>query len=123
MRRHWLMNNAIAIYLRTYRKRYGLTQSEVARLLGLGSGQAISRYERLDRNPSLETVLACQVLFDALPHELYPGLYEKVEKLTKQRVHAFVDQFEESFDEDVFAYKRDVLTQVIERIESRDQRL
>ncbi len=50
------MNNAIAIYLRTYRKRSGLTQSEVARLLGLESGQLISRYERLDRSPNLETV-------------------------------------------------------------------
>lgn len=113
------MNNAIAIYLRTYRKRFCLTQSEVARLLGLGSGQAISRYERLDRSPSLETVLACQVLFDALPHELYPGLYKKVKKLTRQRIHAFVNQFGESFDEDVHAYKRDMLIQVIERIGSR----
>lgn len=117
------MNNAIAIYLRTYRKRSGLTQSEVARLLGLESGQLVSRYERLDRNPSLETVLGCQVLFDVLPHELYPGLYQKVENLTRQRIHAFIGQFGEDFEERAIAYKRDVLIQVIERIGSRGQSL
>ena len=123
MRRQWLMNKPIAIYLRTYRRRSGLTQSEVARLLGLESGQVVSRYERLDRNPSLETVLGCQVLFDVLPHELYPGLYKKVEKLTRQRIRALIGQFEDEFDEEIIAYKRDVLTQAFERIGSRGQSL
>lgn len=117
------MNNAIAIYLRTYRRRSGLTQSEVARLLGLESGQVVSRYERPGRNPNLETVLGCQVLFDVLPHELYPGLYERVEKLTRQRIHALIDQFGDDFDEGALTYKRDVLIQVIERIGSRGPNL
>ena len=113
------MNNAIAIYLRTYRKRCGLTQAEVARLLGLESGQVASRYERLERSPSLETLFRCQVLFDVLPHELYPGLYERVEKLTRQRIHALIGQLGSDSDERAIAYKRDVLIQAIERIGSR----
>ena len=113
------MNNAIAIYLRTYRKRFCLTQLEVARLLGLESGQVVSRYERLDRSPSLETVLGCQVLFDVLPHELYPGLYKKVENLTRQRIQALIGQIDDAFDEGAVTYKRDVLNQAIERIGSR----
>ena len=117
------MSTAIAIYLRTYRKRFCLTQAEVAGLLGLESGQVVSRYERLDRNPSLETVLECQVLFDVLPHELYPGLYQKVENLTRQRIHTLVGQFGENFDERAIAYKRDVLTRVTERIGSRASNL
>ena len=88
-------------------------------MLGLESGQIVSRYERLDRSPSLETVLGCQVLFDVMPHELYPGRYERVENLTRQRIHALVGQFGEDSEERAIAYKRDVLIQVIERIESR----
>jgi transcriptional regulator with XRE-family HTH domain len=118
VRRHRLMNKPIAIYLRTYRKRFCLTQSEVARLLGLESGQVVSRYERLDRSPSLETVLGCQVLFNVMPHELYPGLYQKVENLTRQRVHALIGQIGEDFDDGALTYKRDVLVQIIERIGS-----
>ena len=88
-------------------------------VLGLESGQAVSRYERLDRSPNLETVFGCQVLFDVLPHELYPGLYQKVENLTRQRIHTLVNHIEEGFDEGALTYKRDVLIQAIERIGSR----
>ena len=113
------MNNAIEIYLRTYRKRGGLTQSEVAFLLGLKSGQTVSRYERLDRRPSLETVFAFQVLFDVMPHELYPGLYQKVENLTRQRIQALIDQLEKELEEGTPSHKHDLLLQVLERTRPR----
>jgi len=113
------MNNAIKIYLRTYRKRGGLSQSEVAYLLGLKSGQTISRYERLDRKPSLETVFAFQVLFDVMPHDLYPGLYQKVENLTRRRTQALIEQLEEELDEGAPSHKLDLLLQVLERTRPR----
>src|SRR5262245_20561170 len=51
-------------YLRYYRRRFGLTQRELAFLLGL-SDSAISRIERNRSQPTLSVALACQALFGA----------------------------------------------------------
>ena len=88
-------------------------------MLGLKSGQTVSRHERLDRRPNLETMFAYQIIFDVLPHELYPGLYEKVENITMQRIHALADRLRDDDGEGLALRKHDVLTQAIERIGSR----
>ncbi len=72
-------------YLRTHRKRTGLTQDELALLLGCKSGTKVSRYERLTREPNLETAFACQAIFGVPAHELFPGLYQNVEQIIKKR--------------------------------------
>lgn len=117
------MTSAIENYLRTHRKRSGLSQEDVAFLLGLKSGQIISRYERLDRVPSLETAFACQVLFDTLPHELYPGLYAKVESITRRRTRTLIARMGEDFDTGPLFQKRATLTRVIERTGPRRPRI
>jgi DNA-binding XRE family transcriptional regulator len=48
-------------YLRSYRKKSGLTQREVAFLLGWDDGAQISRYEKRERRPPIETALAFKV--------------------------------------------------------------
>lgn len=72
-------------YLRTHRKRAGLSQDEVAFLVGLSGGDKVSRYERRSRLPSLETVLACEALFGVPASELFAGLYEEIEEETRKR--------------------------------------
>src|SRR5437867_3213533 len=74
-------------YLRTYRKRGDLTQSEVAFLLGCESGTKLSRYERLVRQPNLKTAFACQAIFGIPAHEMFPGLYAEVEQTLAKRAH------------------------------------
>lgn len=66
-------------YLRTYRKRFGFTQDEIAYLLGCQNGAMVSRYERYRRRPGLKTVFAYQAIFKIPAHELFPGIYEEVE--------------------------------------------
>lgn len=66
-------------YLRTYRKRSGLSQDEVAFLLGAASGAKVSRYERRATQPKLETALAYEAVFKTPVRELFAGLYQKVE--------------------------------------------
>jgi transcriptional regulator with XRE-family HTH domain len=63
----------------------GLTQDEMAFLLGCHSGTKISRFEHLARHPNLETALACQVVFGVPAHELFPGIYAEVEKIVTER--------------------------------------
>ena len=50
-------------YLKTYRRRAGFSQDEIAYLLAARSGAKTSRYERFRRTPSLETALAYEALF------------------------------------------------------------
>ncbi len=119
----WFMNAPLINYLRTHRRQCGLTQTEVAHLLGLESGQVVSRHELRDRYPSLETLLGYQILFDALPHDLYPGVYKKVENLIQRRVRFLIDEFDNDLDDRSIAYKRQVLGSIFERIETRCPRL
>ena len=81
------MSHKLENYLRTYRKRSGLSQDEVAFLLGCQNGTKVSRYERFSRKPSLETLFAYEVVFGAPARELFAGAYQKVEKQISNRAH------------------------------------
>jgi transcriptional regulator with XRE-family HTH domain len=74
------MSQKLENYLRTYRKRSGLSQDEVAFLLGCQNGTKVSRYERFSRKPNLETLLAYEMVFGAPARELFAGAYQKVER-------------------------------------------
>src|SRR5437867_11982887 len=79
------MAHRLSNYLRTHRKRVGLSQDDVAFLLGCRSGAKVSRYERLARRPSLETAFAYEAVFGVPARELFAGVYEKVEEQIKKR--------------------------------------
>ena len=72
-------------YLRANRKRLALSQDDVAFLLGTRSGGKVCRYERFVRQPSLETALAYEAIFRRSVSELFPGLYQKVERDVAER--------------------------------------
>ena len=79
-------------YLRTHRKRCGLTQDEVAFLLGCRTGTKVSRFERLARKPNLATALACKVVFGIPAHELFPRAHAEVEKEVAERARALANR-------------------------------
>ena len=72
-------------YLRTHRKRSGLSQADVAILLGCKYGTKISRYERQARVPSIETLIALEVVFRTPTRDLFAGVYDDVERQVKRR--------------------------------------
>jgi len=72
-------------YLRTYRKRSGFSQDELAYLLGAQSGAKVSRYERNGRQPSLDTALAYKAVFGAPVEQLFPGRFTKVRRVVRRR--------------------------------------
>ncbi len=84
-------------YLRTYRKRSGLTQREVAFLLGSKNGAQLSRYEKQRRLPPLRTALAFEAIFKIPLAELFAGLRESVGRETSERI--------EKLDADVQAHR------------------
>ena len=84
------MGNRLPCYLRTYRRRSGLTQGELDFLLGSGGGSKTCRYEGLSRIPELASALALQVVFDVPVHELFPGILISVEDDVINRAHQLI---------------------------------
>jgi transcriptional regulator with XRE-family HTH domain len=67
-------------HLRAHRKRLGLSQEDVAFLLGMGDGAKVCRDERFARRTSLETALAYEAVYKRPVSELFAGLYERIEE-------------------------------------------
>jgi transcriptional regulator with XRE-family HTH domain len=84
------MSHKLPNYLRTYRKHAALSQDEVAFLLGSSKGTKVSRHEHSDRVPSIEALLAYEIVLGAPLRELFAGMFEKVEDLTRERAEALI---------------------------------
>jgi transcriptional regulator with XRE-family HTH domain len=93
---HYSMSLKLPNYVRTYRKRAGLSQDELAFLLGCEGGTKVSRYERFARHPSLETVLACEAIFGVQVRDLFAGVFEKVEEQIKRRARILLKRLEKA---------------------------
>lgn len=81
-------------YLKMFRKRSGLSQGELALLLGCKSGSKVSRYERGGRVPTFDTLAGLEVVFKKPIRELFRGRYERVHRdvrLRAQRLSRKVD--------------------------------
>jgi transcriptional regulator with XRE-family HTH domain len=78
----------LANYLRSNRMRLGLSQDEVAFLLGAQSGAKISRYEKFTREPTLETAMAFETILQKPICEIFAGVHEKVERIVIERAKA-----------------------------------
>ncbi|MGH9498164.1 MAG: helix-turn-helix transcriptional regulator [Terriglobales bacterium] len=80
------MSQPLANYLRAYRKRSGLTQREVALLLGCRDGGQVSRYEKQHYLPPLRTALACGVIFRVPLTQLFAGIQAGIVKEIADRI-------------------------------------
>jgi len=72
-------------YLRAQRRKSGLSQNEVAFLLGRMNGAQVSRYEKRRRLPSIETALACELIFGVPIAELFAGVRDSIGKDIEKR--------------------------------------
>ena len=72
-------------YLRTYRKHTGLTQTEVAYVLGINRSD-LWQYETSRREPSLRVLLALQVLYRMPLRKLFAGIFIQCRGATLQRL-------------------------------------
>ncbi len=90
-------------YLRTYRKKLGLTQREVSFLLGCHGEAKVSRYERSGRIPDLKTIFAYEVIFQKPARELFAGIYERAERETLRRVRQLVSRLRKRQESPILA--------------------
>ena len=103
------MSYKLKNYLRTHRKRAGLSQDEMAYLLGCRSGTKISRYERFARQPNLQTAFAYEVIFRVPARELFGGVFQQVEHATLKRVQLLVRKLNTANPDRMTALKLKVL--------------
>ncbi|MBI3818854.1 MAG: helix-turn-helix domain-containing protein [Planctomycetes bacterium] len=68
-----------------HRKRSGLSQHEVAVLLGCQSGAKVSRYECGDRVPLLPDILALEIIYRAPARDLFAKTFDVVAPKIKGR--------------------------------------
>lgn len=75
-------------YLSAQRRRWGLTQKELAFLLGYKSASIVSRLERQKSKPEYQTAHSLRIIFGVTPMQLFPSLSDDAEQSVVNRVHA-----------------------------------
>src|SRR5438309_2050998 len=81
------MDQRLISYLRPLRRRWGLTQRELAYLIGAKTGGVISRIEGFKRFPTLAATFACELIFDIPSLELFPELFLEVHEALLRRTN------------------------------------
>lgn len=73
-------------YVRSHRRRLGLSQDELAYLILTSSGSKVSKYENFRSVPTLETALACEIIFGKPVSELFAGIFDRMESRVGERM-------------------------------------
>lgn len=113
------MSRVLPRYIRTWRRRWSLTQKELSYLIGLTSGDSVAKYERLKRTPSLPVAFAFAVIFDGPLEELFPREYKKVEQKIIKRMRRLYSELEQQPVTKVNAHKMRLLNETIKRVQHR----
>ena len=79
-------------YLRSYRLRWGLSQVELADLLGWNRPDVISRIEKKQRPPTLALAMACFILFDTPAAQIFPDMAAGIEALVMARIQEMYEK-------------------------------
>lgn len=74
--------------LRSCRRSTGLTQDDVAFLIGVRVASQVSRHESGEREPDLRLTLAYKLVFDASAQELLPDIFFIVAQQVRSRAEA-----------------------------------
>ena len=81
------LNRKVLCYLRTHRRVWGLTQPELASLMGFKCASHVSRIENGKCAPTVESALACQVIFGIPPRAMFPHTHALVEEKVMRNIY------------------------------------
>ncbi len=81
-------------YVRVHRRRAGLSQTDLATIVGHAKSAQIARHERNQSIPPLLTAFAYEVIFDVPMSRLFPGLWETV----AAGIEISLDEFEKRLE-------------------------
>src|SRR5690348_14503995 len=83
------MADRLVNYVRARRRKAGLSQRDLAFILGYGKPGAVSRHELFRSVPPLLMAIAYEVIFQTPIAELFPGLHETVEAAIEKQIEGF----------------------------------
>lgn len=106
-------------YLSLHRKRWALSQRELALLLGHASRSVISRLELGLGHPSLPFAIRCETVFGVGVAELFPDLFEENHDLVMRRA-AHLDLRLGHRTDAGSARKRALLGEMVSRVPNPD---
>lgn len=112
------MSSHVHNYLRTHRRKWALTQKEIAFLLGRKSSTQVSRLEQGKRIPNMDIVLACEVLFGLMPRSVFPKLYTDIEEAVLARASALYERLDKKTSR-VAMRKKEFLSAALKRAITR----
>jgi transcriptional regulator with XRE-family HTH domain len=84
-----MTSSSVGTYLRFLRRKSGLTQRQLAQVLGTVTRNQVSRHERSVAAPSLIAALGYQTIFHQPISEIFPGLYHTVAAGVEERLEQF----------------------------------
>jgi transcriptional regulator with XRE-family HTH domain len=85
----------IANYLRSHRRKSGLSQRELAQIVGFLTGVQVSKHERSTAIPALLIAVGYEAIFHVSLSELFPGIYQSVET----RIEEYLANMEEELQQ------------------------
>ena len=105
-------------YIRTHRKRWHLSQRELAFLLGLSSQAVISQHESLARLPQTKVLLKYEALFGEPISVLFPRLHQDASDEVAVQVRALMEALDRQTGLST-AHKLELLQDLIHRLDAR----
>jgi transcriptional regulator with XRE-family HTH domain len=108
--------------MRFFRRRLGLTQRELADVLGYDSDSQISRIENGSRMPQLSEVLVIELVFGVPGVAVFPEIVQTVGRRVCRRVRQLIQELKSA--EGVHsraAYKTAQLERVLASLRSRNE--
>ena len=99
--------------LRQMRRSHGLTQDDLASVLGTGGRSYISMLESGDRIPHVRDAFLLSMLFGASVEELFPSLYSTIKGHFQSNVRSLLEQTLREGDGEIgrISFLRNALTE------------
>ena len=107
-------------HLGAQRKRWKLSDQELANLLGYSSKSAVCRAEKNDRPPTIKFALACEVIFGESPRNLFSTFYAHIEEGVMRRAAKLDAGLGDDHSDDA-NIKRQLLSEMIQRAGKRSR--
>ena len=89
-----MSQDPLKTYLLTYRKRTGLSQDEIAFLLGISSGTTVSKHETGARTPHLDGAMSYEIILGPSTHVLFAGRYLELARRIQRRAAKLLPRVE-----------------------------
>ncbi len=91
-----MLHGSLDNYIEMLRQRHGLSQSELAVLIGVEQRASVSQFERGIRQPNLETLLALQIVLGANAEDIFAGVAHDVRDRVTSKARALLESIDDT---------------------------